>query len=119
MALPVLGRTSPAKSGDTIKCFSPFFTGTVTQCCQVRQQARVPEKKGYCKISRDRKHVPQQRRIKVHPQWTTCVGIRQYKKGVPYTTHVKDRKLARTHYRKDRHCFSRTVYTGSPALAKQ
>src|SRR5260221_11073010 len=97
MALPVFRRTGPAKGGDTIKSFSPFQFGAAPYGGQIRQQTGVPEQERYGKIRRDGEHVPQQRRVEVRPERPTRIGIRHYKEGHPYTTHIPDGELTVSH----------------------
>src|SRR5258708_25988735 len=119
MTVPVFGRTGPAERSNPIKSLSPFQLRTVSDAGQIRKQAGVPEQQRYGKVSRYSEYVPQQRGVEVWPERTTCIGIRHYEEGHPYTTHMPDGELTGAHNGENGHGFRGTVYTGTPALAEQ
>jgi hypothetical protein len=68
-------------------------------------------------IRGDGKYVPQQRRVKVDPQFAG-VGVGQNKKTKRQPSHVNEREQTGTHHRKNCHGFSGAVNTGPPFLSE-
>src|SRR5690606_9614798 len=117
-SLPVFCGTRPAKRQKIIKALSQAFS-SIADGCKTRHQACVPEQNRNGEISTDRKNVPKQRRVEIHPQRASRVGVWENEKRQPYPSHVDAGKQRGTNNGEYRHRLSSAINPCTPLLPEK
>src|SRR5690606_9926742 len=117
--LPILGTARPTEAQQAVYFLLERLYGPVPDHRKIRQQPGPPEHHGYRKVGGDRKYVPKQWGVEVHPKGSKLVGYGKYPIGQPGAAHVDDREKSRLDHRKNGHGLRRTVDRHSPLLPEE
>src|SRR5678815_748715 len=102
---PIAVRSAPANSKNSVKEFLYLGRSSISQCCEIRNQARIPEENRDREIGGDRKDVPKEWTAKVRPD-AVVIRKRGQIPSHPNSANVHTRKDRRTDDSKKCHRFS-------------